>query len=354
LAIEIRRVPDRISRDLVIDRLGLILITERFIHDRVEVNGIAVHTVSVGEGPLVVFCHGFPESWYSWRHQLPAVADAGFKAMALDMRGYGATSAPAAVDAYSISHIVADVVGVVATTGVEQAVVVGHDWGAAAAWYSALMRPDVFRAVAVLSVPYMPPVPALPEGVTMNDLMRQAAGDREYYRLHFQEPGVAEAELEADVDHTLRAILYTFSGDIVADGVLTSGWDAYFPKGHSLVDHLVRPDTLPSWLTGDDLAFYVSEFSRTGFRGGLNWYRNINALPTVLGPFVGAAITQPALYLSGEHDLVAGNTPQALADLPAQVPGLRNMEIFSGAGHWLQQERAPEVNQHLIAFLTSL
>jgi pimeloyl-ACP methyl ester carboxylesterase len=274
--------------------------------------------------------------------------------MALDMRGYGATSAPAAVDAYSISHIVADVVGVVATTGVEQAVVVGHDWGAAAAWYSALMRPDVFRAVAVLSVPYMPPVPALPEGVTMNDLMRQAAGDREYYRLHFQEPGVAEAELEADVDHTLRAILYTFSGDIVADGVLTSGWDAYFPKGHSLVDHLVRPDTLPSWLTGDDLAFYVSEFSRTGFRGGLNWYRNINALPTVLGPFVGAAITQPALYLSGEHDLVAGNTPQALADLPAQVPGLRNMEIFSGAGHWLQQERAPEVNQHLIAFLTSL
>jgi pimeloyl-ACP methyl ester carboxylesterase len=127
------------------------LISERFIHDRVEVNGIAVHTVSVGEGPLVVFCHGFPESWYSWRHQLPAVADAGFKAMALDMRGYGATSAPAAVDAYSMGHIVADVVGVVAATGVERAVVVGHDWGAGVAWYSALMRPDVFRAQSVES-----------------------------------------------------------------------------------------------------------------------------------------------------------------------------------------------------------
>ena len=188
----------------------------------------------------------------------------------------------------------------------------------------------------------------------MNDLMRQAAGERDYYRLYFQEPGVAEAELEADVDHTLRAVLYTFSGDIVADGVHTSGWDGYFPKGHSFVDHLVRPDTLPSWLTEDDLAFYVSEFSRTGFRGGLNWYRNLNALPTVLGPFVGAAISQPALYLAGEHDLVAGNTPEALADLPTQVPGLRNMEIVSGAGHWLQQERAPEVNQQLIAFLTSL
>ena len=174
--------------------------TEPFEHAQVEANGIVVHTVSLGEGPLVVFCHGFPESWYSWRHQLPAVAEAGFRAMALDMRGYGGTSAPAAVEAYSISHIVADVVGVVAATGAEQAVVVGHDWGAMAAWYSALMRPDVFRAVAAMSVPYVPPIPALPEGVTMNDVMLQAAGERDYYRLFFQEPGVAEADLEADVD----------------------------------------------------------------------------------------------------------------------------------------------------------
>ncbi len=330
------------------------MVTERFTHDRVEVNGIAVHTVSVGEGPLVVFCHGFPGSWYSWRHQLPAVADAGFRAMALDMRGYGATSAPTAVDAYSISHIVADVVGVVAMTGVEQAVVVGHDWGAAG---GVVQRADAPRCVSRrcgIERAIYPPIPALPAGVTMNDLMRQAAGEREYYRLYFQEPGVAEAELEVDVDHTLRAILYTFSGDIVADGVHKKGWDGYFPMGDSFVDHLVRPARLPSWLTEDDLAFFVSEFSRNSLRGGLNWYRNLNALPTVLGPFVGAAITQPVLYLAGEQDLVAGNTPQALADLPAQVPGLRHMEIFSGAGHWLQQERAPEINQQLIAFLTSL
>ena len=328
--------------------------TEQFEHDQIAVNGIAVHTVSAGEGPLVVFCHGFPESWYSWRHQLPAVAEAGYRAMALDMRGYGETSAPEAVDAYSMSHIVADVVGVVAAAGAEQAVVVGHDWGAMVAWYCALMRPDVFRAVAAISVPYVPPIPALPEGVTMNDVMRQVAGEREYYRLFFQEPGVAEADLAADVDHSLRSFLYTISGDIVADGVHAVGWDGYFPKGQSFVEILVRPDVLPPWLTDADLAFYVSEFSRTGFRGGLNWYRNIKALPTILGPFVGAAIEQPALYLGGELDVIAGNTPETLADLPAQVPGLRDIKMFPGAGHWLQQERAPEVNEQLVGFLKSL
>ena len=328
--------------------------TEEFEHNQIAVNGIAVHTVSAGDGPLVVFCHGFPESWYSWRHQLPAVAEAGYRAMALDMRGYGQTGAPEGVDAYSMSHIVADVVGAVAAAGAEQAVVVGHDWGAMVAWYSALMRPDVFRAVAAISVPYVPPIPALPEGVTMNDVMRQVAGEREYYRLFFQEPGVAEADLEADVDHSLRSFLYTISGDIVADGVHAVGWDGYFPKGQSFVESLVRPDVLPPWLTEADLAFYVSEFSRTGFRGGLNWYRHIKALPTILGPFIGAAINQPALYLGGELDVIAGNTPEALADLPAQVPGLRDIKMFPGAGHWLQQERAPEVNEQLVGFLKSL
>jgi pimeloyl-ACP methyl ester carboxylesterase len=237
------------------DAVGAMVATEPFEHSQIEVNGIAVHTVSMGDGPLVVFCHGFPESWYSWRHQLPMVAEAGFRAMALDMRGYGSTSAPVAVDAYSMSHIVADVVGAVAATGAEQAVVVGHDWGAMAAWYSALMRPDVFRAVAAMSVPYIAPIPAPPEGVTMNDVMRQAAGERDYYRLFFQEPGVAEADLEADVDHFVRAFLYTLSGDIVADGVNTIGWDGYFPKGQGVVEQLVRPDALPSWLTEDDVAF---------------------------------------------------------------------------------------------------
>jgi len=322
-------------------------------HQQLETNGISIHAVSMGTGPLVLFCHGFPEAWYSWRHQLPAVADAGFRAVAMDMRGYGKTSAPAAVDAYTISHLVGDVVGTVHALGADDAVVVGHDWGAPVAWYSALMRPDLFRAVAALSVPYIPPF-SLPDGLTMNDLMRANAGDREYYRLYFQEPGVAEADLEADVDHSVRGFLYSISGDIVADGIHEAGWDGHFPMGQSLAEQMVIPEQLPSWLSEEDVAFYTSELSANGFRGGLNWYRNINAMPGILSPFVGTAINQPALYLGGEHDLIAGNTPEAIAALPGTVPGLRMSQILPGAGHWLQQERPREVNDALIDFLTSL
>ncbi|MDT5148648.1 MAG: hypothetical protein QOI01_381 [Mycobacterium sp.] len=326
---------------------------DEFEHGQVEANGISIHTVSVGEGPLVVFCHGFPESWYSWRHQLPAVAAAGFRAVALDMRGYGGTSAPEAVDAYSLSHLVGDVVGTVNVLGAGRAVVVGHDWGAPVAWYCALMRPDLFRAVAALSVPYIPPI-ALPDGLTMNDLMRANAGDREYYRLYFQEPGVAEADLEADVDHSVRGLLYSISGDIVTDGIHPTGWDGHFPRGQGFAEQMVIPETLPAWLTEEDVAFYVSELSTNGFRGGLNWYRNINAMPGLLGPFAGTAINQPALYLGGEYDLIAGNTPEAIAGLPGAVPGLRRVQILPGAGHWLQQERPREVNEALLDFLGSL
>ena len=325
-----------------------------FEHGQVDANGISVHTVSMGEGPLVVFCHGFPESWYSWRHQLPVVAAAGYRAVALDMRGYGQTSKPADIAAYSMSHLVGDVVGVVAALGERQAVVVGHDWGAPVAWYAALMRPDVFRAVAALSVPYIPPIGGLPEGFSINDLMRANAAGRDYYRLYFQEPGVAEADLEADVERSVLGFMYTISGDIVADGVHEIGWDGHFPMGESVTDQLVVPEQLPAWLTADDVAFYVGEMRQSGYRGGLNWYRNINALPAILAPFVGATIDQPALYLGGELDLIAGNTPEALAALPDMVPGLRRSEVLAGAGHWLQQERPEEVNAALVEFLDGL
>ena len=325
-----------------------------FEHGQVDANGISVHTVSMGEGPLVVFCHGFPESWYSWRHQLPTVAAAGHRAVDLDMRGYGGTSRPADIGAYTMSHLVGDVVGVVAALGEQQAVVVGHDWGAPVAWYSALMRPDVFRAVASLSVPYIPPIGGLPEGVTINDLMRANATGRDYYRLYFQEPGVAEADLEADIERSVLGFMYTISGDIVADGVHETGWDGHFPLGETVTDQLVLPEQLPSWLTADDLAFYVAELRASGYRGGLNWYRNINALPAILAPFVGATIDQPALYLGGELDMIAGNTPEAISALPGMVPGLRGVEMLAGAGHWLQQERPAEVNAALVDFLSGL
>ncbi|MCP5029589.1 MAG: alpha/beta hydrolase [Actinomycetia bacterium] len=324
-------------------------------HNTIQGNGINIHYVSKGEGPLVVFCHGWPESWYSWRHQIPVVADAGYRAVAVSMRGYGGTDAPQDIGAYTINHLVGDVVAVVNGLGEDTAVVVGHDWGAPVAWYSALMRPDMFRAVAALSVPFIPPIGGLPAGVTMNDMMAQAAGpDRDYYRLFFQEPGKAEADLEADVQRSMLGALYSISGDAVANGDLEEGWDGFFPAGQTMSEQFIVPDELPSWLTEEDLQFYVDEITRTGFRGGFNWYRNINALPACLAPWVGTTIKQPAFYMGGSTDMIAGNTPEAIEGTRAALPDLRHLEILEGAGHWLQQERPDEVNRALLAFLAGL
>ena len=319
----------------------------------VYANGIELHYVEHGSGPLVLFCHGWPESWYSWRHQLQAVGDAGYRAVALHMRGYGKTTQPEDVEAYTISSLVGDVVGSVAGLGESEAIVVGHDWGGPVAWYSALMRPDVFRAVAVLSVPFNPPFP-LPAGIDLNDVMRESAAGRQYYRLFFQEQGVAEADFGRDVRKSMLGVLYVFSGDIVRDQIHEIGWDGHFPIDETMTEQFVIPEKLPEWLTEADLDFYVKEHTAAGFSGGFNWYRNIKRLPAHLAPFVGKSLEQPALYLYGEHDLVAGNTPEALHSMQATLPDLRKCLKFEGAGHWLQQERADEVNKELIEFFASL
>jgi len=324
-----------------------------FKEGAIDVNGIELHYVEHGRGPLVVFCHGWPESWYSWRHQLQAIGDAGYRAVALHMRGYGKTSRPDDIEAYSISNLVGDVVASVGGLGETQAIVVGHDWGGPVAWYSALMRPDIFRAVAVMSVPFNPPF-ALPEGVSVDDLMREAAAGRQYYRLFFQEPGVAEADFEKDVRKSMLGVLYAFSGDIVNDNVHASGWDGHFPANETMTDQFILPEKLPGWLSEEDLDFYVREHSASGFTGGFNWYRNIKRLPRHLAPFVGKAIEQPALYLYGEHDMVAGNTPEAIAGMQAALPDLRKCVMYDGAGHWLQQERADSVNSELLEFFGSV
>ena len=323
------------------------------MHGTLQANGIAIHYVEQGRGPLVLMCHGFPESWYSWRHQLPALAAAGYRAVALDMRGYGGTSKPQAIASYSVSHLVGDVVGAIAALGEKQAVVIGHDWGGPIAWYSALMRPDVVRAVAALSVRFNPPT-ALPDGVTTGQLSTSNAAGREYYRLYFLEPGRAERELEADVRRSMLGMLYTLSGDVIRDGVRRTPFDGYFPKGQTFLQQLVTPARLPGWLSEADLAFYTEELRASGFRGGLNWYRNIDAITGIAAPFVGATIRNPALYLYGEYDLIAGNTPDAIARMKAALPDLRGVVKMEGAGHWLQQERADDVNRELLEFLSRL
>jgi pimeloyl-ACP methyl ester carboxylesterase len=184
--------------------------------------------------------------------------------------------------------------------------------------------------------------------------MAMMAGDREYYRLFFQEPGVAEADLERNFRDSMLGILYSFSGDIVADGIHQQGWDGHFPKGQALSEQLVVPEQLPAWLTQEDLDLYVREITASGFSGGFNWYRNIKRIPGLLAPFVGATINQPSLYLYGEYDLVAGNTPEAIQTLKDSLPNLRSCVRFQGAGHWLQQERPEEVNDELLTFLNGL
>ena len=326
---------------------------EEFTLDKLQANGIEISYVEKGVGPLVLFCHGFPESWYSWRHQIPALAAAGFRAVALDMRGYGGTSKPAEIEAYNISNLVGDVVQAVNALGDSSAVIIGHDWGAPVAWYASLMRPDIFRAVIGLSVPYSPPA-AFPEGIDLNQVMKMNAGKRDYYRLYFQEPGIAEADLEADVRKTMLGFLYTISGDIVRDGVHASGWDGYFPMGETASDQLTVPKKLPVWLSEEDLQFYISQFSKSGFRGGLNWYRNIKRIPSNLAPFIGKQIVQPSLYLYGENDMIAGNTQEAIEALPSGLSDLRGVQKFLNTGHWLQQERPDEVNTAIIEFLKTL
>ena len=318
----------------------------------VETNGIRMHIAEQGVGPLVVLCHGFPESWYSWRHQLPALAAAGFHAVAPDMRGYGRTDGPEAIDQYTLLHLVGDMVGLLDALGAESAVIAGHDWGAPVAWHAALLRPDRFRAVIGLSVPFRPRGPVRPTTV-----MPQT-DDAVFYQLYFQTPGVAEAEFERDVRSTFRYLLYSASGDAPRGDASMSNPDAIgmVPRRGGFLSRLVEPSALPAWLTEDNLEFFAGEFTRTGFRGGLNWYRNIDRNWELLAPFAGARVTVPALYVAGDRDLVVAfrGMDQLIPNLQKFVPHLRKTVMLPGCGHWTQQERPEEVNAAMVDFLRGL
>lgn len=235
-------------------------------HRVVETNGIRIHIAEQGVGPLVVLCHGFPECWYSWRHQLPALAEAGFHAVAPDMRGYGQSDRPDAIDQYTLLHLVGDMVGLLDALSAESAVIVGHDWGAPVAWHAALLRPDRFRAVIGLSVPFIPRRPVRPTTV-----MPQT-DDTVFYQLYFQTPGVAEAEFERDVRLTLRRLLYSASGNAPRSdaSIVNPDTVGMVPRRGGLLSRSMDPPSLPSWLTEADIEFFAEEFTRTGFRGGLN------------------------------------------------------------------------------------
>lgn len=304
-----------------------------------------------GEGPVVLFCHGFPETWYSWRHQLPALAKAGFRAVAPDMRGYGETESPVAVDQYTLLHLVGDMVGLLDALRVENAVIVGHDWGAPVAWHAALLRPDRFRGVVGLSVPYLP----LGQVYTSPQLPETA--DAVFYQTYFQAPGVAERELEQDIRSTVRSQLYTLSGDFpvqqVVPGIPSVGM---IPKRGGLLATRINPTSLPAWISETEANVYVEQFSKSGYRGGLSWYRNIDRNRELLSAFNGLKIIIPALYAAGDRDVVLAfqGMDSAIAALPQTVPLLQRTVLLPGCGHWTQQERPNEVNAALLEFLKTI
>jgi pimeloyl-ACP methyl ester carboxylesterase len=308
----------------------------------IQANGITMRYAEAGTGPLALFCHGWPESWYSWRHLIKAVSAAGFRAVAPDMRGFGGTDAPQAIDKYTQFHMIGDMVELVKQLGETRAVIIGHDWGAPIAWGSAMLRPDIFRAVVGMSVPFTPP------GYVDLLTALEKMGITTFYIQYFQHPGVAEAEFERDVRATLHRLYAGRRREGQAFGLLR--------PGGGMLENLVEPPGLPDWLSEADLAYYVAQFERTGFRGGLNWYRNITRSWELTGPWRGQIIRHPALFIAGSRDGVI-SSPVAQAQIeafPKTLPGLRGKHILDGAGHWVQQERGPEVSRLVVEFLKGL
>jgi pimeloyl-ACP methyl ester carboxylesterase len=306
-------------------------------HRFIETNGIRMHLAEQGKGSLVVLYHGFPECWYSWRHQLSALAEAGYHAVAPDQRGYGQTDRPEPIEAYDMLQLTGDMVGLVYALDEERAIIIGHDWGSPVTWHCALFRPDIFHAIVLLSVPYHQ---RSWKNICPTETMKQMAGEREFYQVYFQEPGKAEAELEVDVRRTLRMFLYSASGDPPPE----KRWHFLFNKSEKFLDTCSLPDTLPAWLTEQDIDFFTGEFKRTGFRGGLNWYRNIDRT-WELTPFLSEAkLHQPVLFIAGDLDPVIAMRRASFDAMDQTVPGLRKKVLLPGAGHWIQQERPVQVN----------
>lgn len=313
-------------------------VTER----RVETNGISLNIAEAGEGPLVLLLHGFPESWYSWRHQFAPLAAAGYHVVAPDMRGYGKSDRPQDITAYNQVEVVKDIIGLIPALGHDRAVVIGHDWGAPSAWATALWHPERVRAVGGLSVPFMPRSPVQPM-----PLMRQMFKGQFFYQLYFQEPGVAEAEFEKDIRTALRKFLVMAGGETDLATLPPKAED------DDLLSNLPDPQTLPPWLSEADLDFYAGEFTRSGMRGPLNYYRN-HDLTWELTAGAPTQIHQPAMFVAGTADGVVMMAAEAIRAMPEHVTDLRINRMIPGIGHWTQQEAPDAVNAAILEFLRSI
>jgi epoxide hydrolase A/B len=302
----------------------------------VQAGRIHLHVVEEGSGPAVLLCHGFPETWRSWRQQMTALAAAGYRAIALDMRGYGESSAPESPDEYTQLHIVGDLVNLLDALRLETAQIVGHDWGAVAAWNAALLRPDRFPRIAALSVPYVP------RG-ELNFLKQMRGVADNFYMLQLQSPA-ADAALAHDVAATLSSSYYAASGNATD----ADRWNPYAPLR---LPGRLSPGKMPGWLDAEDLAAAIRTFASTGFHGALNWYRAMDASFELMAAFKNARVQQPSLFIAGEKDAVIAFSRSFVDDLPRNAPGLVRTVMIPNAGHWIQQEAPGAVNQALLSFL---
>lgn len=314
-------------------------------HGFTTVNRVRLHHAEMGLGPAVIFLHGFPELWFSWRHQMPVIAAAGFRVIALDMRGHGQSDAPASVDDYTVLHTVGDVIGLMDELGVQEAVLVGHDAGTTAAYHAALMRPDRVRGVVGLSVPYAP------RGSRSDIEMLSERLPAGFYMSYFQAPGVAEGDLQADVGKSLSRLLFANSGDHVSDEPFLM----MVPLNGTLTEALPAPAAPLSFMSAQELQVYVDNYQRTGFRGGLNGYRVFQKNWELTAPWAGMKLPVPTAYVGGSRDTVVnfpGNRERAEAMGPDS--GGPAAVFVEGAGHWIQNERPAEVNAVILKFLSGL
>ena len=324
-----------------------------FSFETVQTNDISIRIVTIGEGPLVIFCHGWPESWYSYRHQLPAVAKAGYRALAFDVRGYGESDKPHPIEAYTMMNMVADVIGIIKALGYESAITIGHDWGGPIALTTAALHPEIITATGTLSVPYMlrGPIPTL-------DLWKEIYKDRFFYQLYFQKEGVAEAEFEKDLERALR-LTYTNSdgrGMAFALENSSSGFNPTKGPEATFLEGMKEFEDLPNWLTQEDIDYFVSQFKKSGLRGPLNRYRaqnldweELSSLPI--------SISQPAFFITGTLDPVNFFVPsekKLTKRIESNYDNLLLSEELEGIGHWTQQEAPEKVNSLIISFLNDL
>jgi len=316
-------------------------------HRFVNVNGVRLHVAAQGEGPLVVMCHGFPGLWSSFRRQLSAVAAQGWRAMAIDQRGCGRSDAPKAVEDYEDGMAVEDLVGLLDAFDERDAVFVGHDFGARQVWQTAVRHPDRVRGAIVLSVPYNPRRSTAPP----SEQYARTAKEHFLHKHYFQEVGPADRELDGDPRGFLMRLFFALSGE--SDYIRTV-WSRP-SEGNGYLDVLPERSTHPSWLTSEEFEYFVAEFTRTGFTGGLNWYRAADVSWERSRPYDGATISVPTLFVVGEHDSVPDQRgADSVAVMREHLLDLRDLVVVPGAGHFVQMERTAEVNAAIVSFLESL